>query len=176
MYDISQISFALFLDMCNYLQILFLQIRAMLTLMRHFDNGLEMKLCALSICRAALNDLAPELDVLALLATIFLPVNVVPFPGLKTLLATFMHAFIRHNDLPCRESWTISLLSVKFLSMDNDVSFRLPFGQKKLETSGSVMLIIYYFVLAWRMTLNGRKCGNNLSQVNYTRSCRFLRS
>ena len=29
-------------------------------------------------------------------------VNAIPFPGLKTLLATLVHAFIPHNDLPCR--------------------------------------------------------------------------
>ena len=33
------------------------------------------------------------------LCTIF--ANVVPFPGLKTLLATIMHEFIPQNDLPC---------------------------------------------------------------------------
>ena len=74
----------------------------MCTLMRSVDNGLEMKFWAFSICCAARNDLAPKLDVSALLATIFLQVNIIPFPGLKTLLATFMHAFIAHNDLPCR--------------------------------------------------------------------------
>ena len=55
------------------------------------DNGLEMKLWVFSICPAERNDLAtlaPERDVFALLATIFLPVNAIPFPGLKTLLAT----------------------------------------------------------------------------------------
>ena len=45
--------------------------------------------------------LPPELDVSALLSTIFLLVNVIPFPGLKTLLATFMRGFIPSNDLPC---------------------------------------------------------------------------
>ena len=45
--------------------------------------------------------LAPEPDVSALLATTSLLVNVVPFPGLKTPLATLMHAFIPQNDLTC---------------------------------------------------------------------------
>ena len=74
----------------------------MCTLMLRDDNGLEMKLWAFSICSAARNDLAPELEVSALLATIFLQVNITPFPGLKTILATFMHAFTPRNDLPCR--------------------------------------------------------------------------
>ena len=56
----------------NYSQFLFSQIQAMHTLMRRVDNGLEMKLWAFSICSAARNDLAPELDVSARLATIFL--------------------------------------------------------------------------------------------------------
>ena len=56
------------------------------------DDGLEMKLWAFSICSAARNDFAPQLDVSSLLATISLQVNVTPFPGLKTLLATLMHA------------------------------------------------------------------------------------
>ena len=64
MHDISQIYFALFLNFHIYLQLLFSQIPAMHTLMRSKDIGLEMKLWALSICRAARNDLAPELDVL----------------------------------------------------------------------------------------------------------------
>ena len=51
---------------------------AMRSLMCRVDNGLEMKLCVLSNCRAARNDLAPELDISAMLATICLPVNVVP--------------------------------------------------------------------------------------------------
>ena len=63
----------------------------MSTLMPRVDNGLEMKLWAFSISTAQ-NDLAPELDVSAQLATIFLPVNVVPFPGPEILLATLMHA------------------------------------------------------------------------------------
>ena len=56
----------------NYSQFLFSQIQAMHTLMRRVDKGLEMKLWAFSICSAARNDLAPELDVSARLATIFL--------------------------------------------------------------------------------------------------------
>ena len=63
MHDISQIYFALFLNFRNYSQLLFSQIPAMHTLMRREDIGLEMKLWALSIRRAARNDLAPELDV-----------------------------------------------------------------------------------------------------------------
>ena len=53
------------------------------------------------------------------------------------------------------ESGTISLLSVKFLSIDNDVLFRLTFARKwrKLsESLGSVMLIFCHFVIAWRVT------------------------
>ena len=73
------------------------------TLIYSEDIGLEINHWAFRIRCAARNDLAPELDVRPLLlATIFLPVNFVPFPGLITLLATFMHAFIPHNDLPCR--------------------------------------------------------------------------
>ena len=52
-------------------------------LMCSVENGLEMKLWAFSICRAARNDLAPKLDVSALFATVFLPLNAVSFPGLK---------------------------------------------------------------------------------------------
>ena len=63
MHDISQIYFALFLNFRNYSQLLFSQIPAMHTLMRSEDIGLEMKLWALSIRRAARNELAPELDV-----------------------------------------------------------------------------------------------------------------
>ena len=48
-----------FPDISNYSQILFSHILAMLTLMPRVDNGLEMKLCAFSICSAALNDLVP---------------------------------------------------------------------------------------------------------------------
>ena len=33
--------------------------------------------------------------------TVSLPLNIVPFPGLKTLLATLMHAYIPQNGLPC---------------------------------------------------------------------------
>ena len=54
--------------------------------MRCVDNGLEVEHWAFSIrCArcAARNDLAPEVDVSALLATVSLPVNVVPFPLLK---------------------------------------------------------------------------------------------
>ena len=52
------------------------------TLMHRVNNELEVKLWAFSILRTAQNNLAPELDVSALLATISLPVNIVPFPGL----------------------------------------------------------------------------------------------
>ena len=81
----------------HYLHLLFLKIQVMCTLMCCVDNGLEMKLWALSICCATQNDLAPEVDASALFTTIFVLVNVIPFPGLKTLLATFMHTFIPHN-------------------------------------------------------------------------------
>ena len=49
------------------------------------------------------------------------------------------------------ESGTIILLSVKFLSMDNDDFFRLPFAKKwrkHSETLGSVMLIFCHFMIA----------------------------
>ena len=68
---------------------------------------------------------------------------------------------------------TISLLSVKFLSMDNDVFFSLPFARKWRKHSRDIGIsdvILYHFVLSWRVTLNRRICGNNLSQVNYRRS------
>ena len=42
--------------------------------------------------------------------------------------------------------------------------------RKLWKTSVSVMLKIFHFVLAWRVTSNGRICGKNLSQVNYTLS------
>ena len=58
-----------------------------------------MTLWAFSSCRAARDDLAPQLDVSAWLAMISLPVNIVPFYGLKTLLATHMHTFIPQNNL-----------------------------------------------------------------------------
>ena len=66
------------------------------------DNELEIKLWAFSIRSAARDDLEPKLDVSAWLAMVSLPVNIVPFHGLKTLLATHMHAFIPQNDLLCR--------------------------------------------------------------------------
>ena len=60
--------------------------------MPRVDNGLEMKLWAFSISSPARIDFVPELDISARLATILLPVNVVPFPGPEILLATLMHA------------------------------------------------------------------------------------
>ena len=53
--------------------------------------------------------------------------------------------------------------------MDNDIC--LPFvkkWRKYSETLGSMMLLLYHFVLAWRVTLNRRICGSNLDQVDYT--------
>ena len=52
-----------------------------------------------------LNDVGPDWMSrrLALLATISLPVDVVPSSGLKTLLATLMHAFVTQNDLPYQD-------------------------------------------------------------------------
>ena len=78
----------------NYLQLMFSQILEIHTLMYIVNKGLEMKLLAFSIHSVGLNDLAPKLDVSALLAMISLSVNVVPFPGLRTLLTTLMNAFI----------------------------------------------------------------------------------
>ena len=63
MYVNSQILFTLLLNFCNYLQLLFLQIPAMHTLMCSVDNRLEMKFWAFSISSAAQNELAPKLDV-----------------------------------------------------------------------------------------------------------------
>ena len=42
--------------------------------------------------------------------------------------------------------------------------------RKYSERTGSVMLMFCHFMIAWRGIWNGRICGYNLSQVNYTRS------
>ena len=74
----------------------------MLTLMCSIDNWLEMKLWAFSISHCSQNELAPKLNVLHCLPRFLCQWNVVPFRGLKTLLATLMHAFIPQNNLHCR--------------------------------------------------------------------------
>ena len=58
------------------------------------------------------------------------------------------------------------LLSVKFLSMANDVFFRLPFAKvEEMETTGSVILI------GWRVTWNGRMCEQVRSGKTHTILC-----
>ena len=48
-----------------------------------------------------------------------------------------------------------------------------PLPKKHSEASWSVMMIFCHFVIVWRVTWNLRICGNNLSQVFYTRSYAF---